>query len=174
MFVRLAGTVKVVYMNTLSSITAVAILLSGFSSAQDFDIGWAAYRAKDYASAIQHWVPLAEQGHSAAQYHVGLLYHNGDGLRQDYERAQFWLRTAAVQGNVAAQYFLGHMHEMGEGAPQNFGQAHMWYNIASGNGDVLGGKYRDSIARQMTAEQVVEAQAMARECLASGYQKCGH
>lgn len=160
-------------MNALSSITAVAILVSGFASAQDFDMGWAAYRAKDYASARQFWVPLAEQGHSSAQYHLGLLYHSGDGLPQDYERAQFWLWKAATQGNVTAQYFLGHMHESGEGTPQNFGQAHMWYNIASGNGDVLGGQQRDSIAKQMTAEQVAKAQAMAIECLASDYQNCG-
>jgi hypothetical protein len=42
------------------------------------------------------------------------------------------------------------------------------------NGHELGGTNRDDIAKQMTLADISKAQAMARECMNSGYTKCGH
>ena len=40
----------------------------------DFDDGWAAYEAGDYATALKEFRPLAEQGDAEAQYWLGLMY----------------------------------------------------------------------------------------------------
>ena len=50
----------------------------------------------------------------------------------------------------------------------------MWYNIGAANGIELGGEGRDSIAEGMTQQAIEQAQAMARECMSSGYQNCGY
>jgi len=52
--------------------------------------------------------------------------------------------------------------------------AHMWYNIASANGHEKAGGYRDELAGLMPPEDMSKAQAMARECINSGYTKCGY
>ena len=49
----------------------------------------------------------------------------------------------------------------------------MWFNIAGANGDALGSEYRGKVETRMTREQIAEAQALARRCMASNYQDCG-
>ena len=51
--------------------------------------------------------------------------------------------------------------------------AHMWCNIASANGMKLAGENRDKLAKKMSNTAIEKAQAMARECMSSGYTKCG-
>jgi uncharacterized protein len=63
---------------------------------------------------------------------------------------------------------------MGDGALQDNVMALIWFNIGAANGNELGGTNRDSIAEGMTQQAIEQAQAMARECLGSGYTKCGH
>lgn len=56
---------------------ALMTILHAPASAQDFDKGLAAYRAKDYSSALKEWHPLAKQGNANAQYNLGLIYNIG-------------------------------------------------------------------------------------------------
>jgi TPR repeat protein len=51
----------------------------------------------------------------AAQFNLGLMYYNGQGVTQDYSQAADWYRKAAAQGNAAAQYNLGLMYYNGQG-----------------------------------------------------------
>lgn len=54
---------------------------------------------------------------AAAQYNLGLAYHKGLGVPQDYEEAVKWYRLAAEQGNADAQLSLGFMYDEGLGVP---------------------------------------------------------
>lgn len=45
---------------------------------------------------------MAEHGHAAAQYNMGVLYDEGRGVTQDYREAAKWYELAAVQGNDLA------------------------------------------------------------------------
>lgn len=49
-------------MRNFLSAAAIVFTLSGTAQAQDFDKGWEAYLAGDYATALQELRPLAEQG----------------------------------------------------------------------------------------------------------------
>ena len=49
----------------------------------------------------------------------------------------------------------------------------MWHNLAAANGYKLGGTNRDDFAKEMSPAAIERAQAMARECMSSGYTKCG-
>ena len=140
--------------------------------AQDYDKAIAAYRAGDYAAAVQEWRPLAEQGEARAQNNLGVMYANGDGVLQDAAEAVRWYRMAAEQGVAGAQRNLGFMYENGRGVLQDAVLAHMWYNIGSANGNVFGSENRGAIEPLMTREQVADAQARARRCMSSGYQDC--
>ena len=37
------------------------------------------------------------------EFNLGVLYHNGEGVPQDYSLAYVWLNLAAAQGNAGAQ-----------------------------------------------------------------------
>ena len=78
---------------------------------------------------------------------------------------------AAEQKYSWAQYNLGEMND-GRGVPQDYIRAHMWYNLSSANDDILGQNKRDEIAEKMTAEQIAEAQKLAKECVAKDYKGC--
>jgi TPR repeat protein len=158
----------------LTVILAFLMTLSSPVAAQDFQKGLAAYNAGDYATALQEWKPLAEAGDEAAQNNLGLMYNNGQGVIQDYKEAIKWYRLAAEQGFADAQSNLGVMFEHGHGILQDNTMAHMWYNIASANGNEKAGGFRDGRAGLMTNTDIAKAQSMARECMNSGYTKCGY
>ena len=66
-----------------------------------------AYGRGDYKTAYQLINPLAEKGDAVAQFILGFMYDEGQGVPQDYAEAAKWYRRAAIQGNKAAQHNLG-------------------------------------------------------------------
>jgi len=61
-----------------------------------FEDGVAATLKGDYATAMRLWRPLADQGVASAQYNLGVMYANGQGVPQDYAAAVSWYRKAAA------------------------------------------------------------------------------
>ena len=53
---------------------------------------------KDFAQAADWYRKAAEQGHAWAQYVLGGLYKNGEGVTQDYECAYVWLSLSIKNG----------------------------------------------------------------------------
>ncbi|ARB98142.1 TPA: tetratricopeptide repeat protein [Neisseria gonorrhoeae] len=77
----------------------------------------------------------AEQGNAAAQFNLGVMYENGQGVRQDYVQAVQWYRKASEQGDAQAQYNLGLMYYDGRGVRQDLALAQEWLGKACQNGD---------------------------------------
>ena len=86
-----------------------------------------------------------------------------EGVPQNYEAALHWFVLSAEQGNAEAQAALGYLYNSGDGVLQDFVQAHMWLNIAAANGNEKAREAREEVAKQMTPEQIAEAQRMAKE-----------
>ena len=57
----------------------------------------AAAERGDFATALRLWHPLAEQGNSTAQYNLGAMYSQGQGVPQDYNEAAKWFRLTSIQ-----------------------------------------------------------------------------
>jgi TPR repeat protein len=68
-----------------------------------------AIQADDYARAVKLLRPKAEEGNTEAQFLLGLMYRDGDGVPQDGRQAANWLRRAADAGHIGAQYNYGYM-----------------------------------------------------------------
>ena len=152
----------------------VAVLLGsvGVSWSADFQKGFAAAQSGDYATALREWTPLAEQGDATAQFNLGLMYDNGQGVPQNHKTAVKWYRLAAEQGIAFAQGNLGVMYGTGRGIIQNNVYAHMWLNIAASQGDKNAANNRDIVAKEMTPSQLEKAQELARECVRKNYKGC--
>ncbi|MDG6894815.1 tetratricopeptide repeat protein [Volucribacter amazonae] len=65
---------------------------------------------------------------------MGLIYANGQGVRQDYFKAVEWYNKAAEQGHATAQNNLGIMYQYGKGVRQNLSEAKEWFGKACDNG----------------------------------------
>jgi TPR repeat protein len=98
---------------TRALLAAVLSLWLTTSAWAGFDEGAAAYERGDYATAFEEMLPIAEQGDANAQFNLGFMYDNGEGVPQDYAEAVRWYRLAAEQGNAFAQVNLGIMYANG-------------------------------------------------------------
>ena len=162
-------------MKTTKQFLVVFILLFSMGGGvvyADFQAGLDAAQKEDYATALREWKPLAEAGNAGAQHNLARMYYNGYGVPQDYKEAVKWYEKAAQQGDAGAQYNLGFMYAKGQGVLQDYVRAHMWWNIAASSGYENAANNRNIIEGKMTAEQVAEAQDMARECVANNLKGC--
>ena len=92
-----------------------------------FEDGIAAYDQGRHEAAFRLWLPLAEQGHAAAQFNVAVMYEKGIGVAQDFAQAARWYRSAAERGDIESRYSIGAMYEAGQGVPQDADEARKWY-----------------------------------------------
>lgn len=141
-------------------------------TAGTFEEAMILYANGQFEQAAQMFRPLAEKGNSAAQDNLGQMYQQGEGVGQDYQEALKWYRLSASRGNAVAQYHLGQLYEQGLGVNQSYVRAHMWYNLAAAQNLNVAKSNRDYLTQQMMPEQIIEAQALARECKAAHYQNC--
>ncbi len=91
------------------------------------------------------------------------MYAKGQGVPQDYTEAVKWYRLAVEQGDAVAQANLGLMYAKGQGVAQNDIQAYMWETLAAAQGNENASKGLEILEKQMTPDQIAEAQRLARE-----------
>ena len=118
---------------------------------------------QNYKQAFYWYKKSAEQGNAYAQYNIADMYKNGEGTTQNYKQAFYWYKKSAEQGNAYAQYNLGVMYYNGEGITQNYKQAYIWGSLASAQGHKEAPKFRDTMAKKLTPQQLAEAQKLAAQ-----------
>jgi TPR repeat protein len=105
----------------------------------------------------------ASGGDVLAQYNLGTMYYDGDGVPKNYREAEKWLRKAAEQGDTSAQCVLGTIYCNGEGVSQDFVQAYVWWGLAALNGSREGRSLREELTKKMTSSQLREAKKLIAE-----------
>ncbi len=139
----------------------------------DYYKGGDAYAAGDYKKAMEIWLESAQNGNELAQFSVGKMFYYGEGVVKNYAFAMKWYRLSAKQGNSSAQFMMAMMYKNGRGVVQDNIRAYMWYSLASANDFFGAGNRRDNLESSMSSDDVSRAQAMASECMSSGYEDCG-
>lgn len=76
----------------------------------------------------------ANRGVAKAQFNLGVMYENGQGVHQNYAEVKAWYAKAANQGFAQAQYNLGVMYDTGLGVRQSDTQAKKWFSKAANQG----------------------------------------
>jgi len=129
------------------------LVLVGFESTAQADYydGLKAYKAKDYQTAYDIWLPLAEAGNAGAQHGVGevsmmsayradlsdrliIRSHKGLSKQELLREAETWLKRSAEQAHVDAQYALARMYQYGSLGYPEFKKAVLWYRRAANQG----------------------------------------
>ena len=72
------------------------------------------------SEAINWYTKAAEAGEAEAQYALGMLYVNGNGVPADLVAAANWIEKAAHKDHATSQFQLGVMYCTGKGVPQDF------------------------------------------------------
>lgn len=116
---------------------------------------------------IAELTTLAEQGNANAQYDLGRIYAEGQGVLQSYEKAFNWYQQSAKQGHKEAQLNLGLMYGSGAGTNQDLVKGYMWLKLSEESLNVS-----ELLVGQMSATDIEKAKTLAQQCLDSNYQDC--
>ena len=104
--------------------------------------------AVDYGAALKWYEKAAQKGDAVAQVTVGSMYHNGQGVKQNFAIARQWFEKAAQQGHPGAQYILAGMYYDGRGVKQDFALARQWYEKAAAQGYAPANKRLDEMNKE--------------------------
>ena len=116
--------------------------------------------AADSTEAVKWYRKAAEQGHPNAQWQLGYKYEYGSGVTVDDTESIKWFRKAAEQGHAIAQFELAMRYTTGKGVVKDSVEAYKWTLLAQMNGiDVTA--YKDLLEKEMTPEQIAQAQKQA-------------
>ena len=118
----------------LVALVAANVLVAPAVAGGPLEDGVAAYREKAYTKAAELWRPLAESGDAAAQYLLGSLYVEGNGVEHNDATALLWFQRAADQGDAAAQYNVGASYAGGRGVQKSYTDAAKWFRRAADQG----------------------------------------
>jgi len=101
---------------------------------QNFQKGAEAYIRGDHETAHREFLTIAEQGSARAQFSLGWMYANGEGVQKNDAEAVYWFCKAAEQGLARAQGNLGARYANGEGIQKNDAKAVYWFCKAAEQG----------------------------------------
>ena len=166
---KLSDTYRIINMTllkTLGVVLLVSTLLKGCAHNKQCSaflpshltptaIDMTAFLEADPAELFPYQLCRAKNGEQAGQYKVGVAYHEGLGVEQDYKEAKKWYEKAAkpksdlkwtFNSEVAirtrpkyseykeAQYRLGILYHYGLGVDINQNKAKEWFILASEQG----------------------------------------
>jgi TPR repeat protein len=96
--------------------------------------GIEALNRKDYKAAFYWLQKAADRGNAEAQFDIGSMYRDGDGVKQDDAQALSWLQKAAAQDYPIALDVLGLMYHEGTGVKQDYAASMDWSLKAAAHG----------------------------------------
>lgn len=110
-----------------------------------------------------------------AQYYVGRMYAEGDGIPANFVLASKYYMKAAEQGYAYAQFALVGAYYFGAGVPKNPIEAYKWLSIARAGSTpsnkfyATSSEYLSDMEKTMTPAQLSKAQEEAKDWWASHY-----
>lgn len=120
----------------------------------DINSGLSAYASGDFDTAAREFALLAAQGDKEGEYHLGLLFEEGQGVPKSYADAVSYYTKAANQGYVDAYFALGEIYLRQPGGKRDRVSAHYWLGMAARHGHPRGPDEFNRNRNAMTPEQL--------------------
>ena len=98
---------------------------------REYRRGVATHVAGNYVGALGIFRRLAQLGFAPAQFMLGSMCHNGEGVEEDPGAALIQYSMAADQEEPRAAYILGCMHCMGDGVEEDPKQGARWFRLSA-------------------------------------------
>ena len=80
----------------------------------------------------------AHHGNAVSMRIPGILYHNGEGIAQDYAKAHEWFEKSADKGDASSMSNLGSLCANGQGVAQDYTKARELFQKAADKGEAIG------------------------------------
>jgi len=115
-----------------------------------------------YAEAVKWYVKAADQNHRMAQFNLGQMFANAQGVDRDDSTARMWIERAANGGDAGAQFNLGDRcdqtsHHSGDAdVSESRIECYKWFSLAAGQGYRNASVRSDSATLRMTDLEVRE------------------
>ncbi len=118
-----------------TTLVAVCLLMLSRSAMADFyDDALAAVDRKDYQHALRLLLPAARAGDARAEFALGVMDQDGQGMKKDSAASLVWLRKSAAQGYGPAEFNLGNAYKQGRGTKPDVAEAVRWWQRAARQG----------------------------------------
>ena len=138
--------------------------------ADDLEDAKTAVKQRDYNTAFDLYLPLAEEGNQEAQYALGQMYSKGLGTKQNVTTAASWYEKAADQGHLLSQVQVGRIYFL---ITNELVKAHKWLNVitlrkieGAKKLQLFAKQMRNDIAKEMTPEEIEQAEKEAQDWIA--------
>jgi len=142
-------------------------LIASLPVRADFNDGVVAYLMGQYKKAYSTMRSLAESSdHGYAQYYVGMMHLNGQGVEQDYDEAGRWFRKASEQSIPQAQYKLGMLYFEGQGLPQDYEFAYAWFRTGAVHSHSKSIQAISTAREKLSEEELKEAEKLTADLIA--------
>ncbi|MCC6296036.1 MAG: SEL1-like repeat protein, partial [Pseudomonadales bacterium] len=117
---------------------------------------------QDHQEAGRWYEQAVARNYGPAMYNLALQHEYGTGRPKDYAAAMRLYTQAAELGEPWAQFAIALLYDNGFGVTRDPVRAYMWFDI-TGAGHEHAIHNRDSVAEELTPEQIEEGRRLARE-----------
>lgn len=124
--------IKSIFAGVVAGLLLSEIAWSGLTDGVD------AFNSGDYVEAYEQLDPLADEGDPVAQFYLGNMFLNGQGVPLDELKAVEWLRKSAQQGFLSAQRHLASIYYNGLlDVPPDLQKAAKWHRASAEQGHAV-------------------------------------
>jgi tetratricopeptide (TPR) repeat protein len=117
----------------------------------------------DYETARKEFQALADKGDDKAMIDLGVMYHLGEGVKQDYDKAMEWYLKAYARTNGDALNNIGVMYRDGLGVATNSKIAYLLFlavhmeGLGSDSTQIRAGRNLTRLAESTPQKEIEEA-----------------
>lgn len=119
----------------LALMTALPVNAATDTSDKDYDLGVRLLDTGQYLDALKAFGKSAKAGNTEAQYQIGIMFLEGQGITANPADAAYWFRKAAQNGHVPSQFEIGYCFMNGVGVQADDRMAAEWFWRAAEQGD---------------------------------------
>ena len=155
---------RLINLSRVCLLVCFSLIIPGIANAGYVE-ATSAFSKGQYAPAFDEFHKLAESGHQGAEFMLGVMYFQGEGIGRNKSLAAVWFHKSALKGHKGAQLAFGSIHIRGVGVNQDLYEAYRWLSLAlaspskdiSSKADLL---LRDT-AQLMTPDEISSAKQSA-------------
>ena len=115
----------------MKRILVLLVVLFSIGFSKDLtELGYEAYDKGDYQKAAQLYQKACDGGEAVGCLGLGVLYKDGQGVKQNYQKAAQLSQKACNSGVAEGCAILGILYQDGKGVKQNFSTAKQYYGKA--------------------------------------------
>lgn len=152
-----------------SDLTTTQARANGGDADAQFRMGvyYANLTTHNYPQASYWFLLAALQNHSLAQFNMGVMCANGQGIPKDDAKALQWFQKAAGQGDCGAQFHLGNIHQRSSfgastvNATESRIEAYKWFHLAAAQGYLGAQTAYETLTKSMSTTDVADGDRRA-------------